>query len=157
MAATKRKTIRKPARKAGKKMSARIKRPAAKARKTSKSTTSVKAMALRLVRTPPITSVSKPFTKGQLFTALAGRTGLQRRDITSFFDELKAIILAHVKKQGPGQFTIPGLVKLTVVHKPATKARKGINPFTGQEMMFKAKPSRYVVKARALKQLKSMV
>ncbi len=154
MAATKRKTIRKTARKAGKK-SMRSKRPT-RARKMSRGTTSVRA-TLRLVRTPPITSVSKPFTKGQLFTALAGRTGLQRRDITSFFDELKAIILAHVKKQGPGQFTIPGLVKLTVVHKPATKARKGINPFTGQEMMFKAKPSRYVVKARALKQLKSMV
>ena len=88
---------------------------------------------------------------------MAGRTGLQRKEITSIFDELKSIIAAHIKKQGPGHFTLPGLIKLTVTHKPATKARKGINPFTGEEMMFKAKPARNVVKARALKQLKEMV
>lgn len=92
-----------------------------------------------------------------MFAILAGRTGLQRKDVVTLFDELRTIIQAHVKKQGPGQFTLPGLVKLTVTHKPATKARKGINPFTGEEMMFKAKPARNVVKARALKQLKEMV
>ncbi len=112
---------------------------------------------LRVVRLPAVTSVNKPYTKGQLFTTLAGRTGLQRKEITSIFDELKSIIAAHIKKQGPGHFTLPGLIKLTVTHKPATKARKGINPFTGEEMMFKAKPARNVVKARALKQLKEMV
>lgn len=163
MAATKRKTIRSSARKVVKKSTARMqKKPLKAAVKVQKKVKgspkkAAPAAAARVVRTAPITSVSKPFTKGQLFTALAGRTGLPRKEVSTLFDELKAIISAHIKKQGPGQFTMPGLVKLTVAHKPATKARKGTNPFTGEEMMFKAKPARNVVKARALKQLKEMV
>lgn len=159
MAATKRKSIRSTARKAVKKPAARVKKSTSKAKTTRKAVkiATKKAAPVRAIRTAPITSVSKPFTKGQLFTMLAGRTGLQRKEVSAVFDELKSIIAAHVKKQGPGMFTLPGLVKLTVTHKPATKARKGINPFTGEEMMFKAKPARNVVKARALKQLKSMV
>lgn len=158
MAATKRKS-RPSARKAVKKFAARLKKSPAKAksRKSAGMSSKKTAAPMRVVRTAPITSVSKAYTKGQLFTMLAGRTGLQRKEISAIFDELKSIIAAHVKKQGPGIFTLPGLVKLTVTHKPATKARKGINPFTGEEMMFKAKPARNVVKARALKQLKSMV
>jgi len=161
MAAIKRKTIRSTARKAVKKSPARMLKKTStkgKGRKQPKlSSSTSRSSTLRVIRTAPITSVSKPFTKGQLFTTLAGRTGLQRKEVSAVFDELRAIISAHVKKQGPGQFTIPGLIKLTVTHKPATKARKGINPFTGEEMMFKAKPARNVVKARALKQLKAMV
>lgn len=162
MAAKKRKSIRSTARKAVKKTTASMrKKPALKSSKARKTTTRMsikKASPDRSgSRMGPITSVDKAFTKGQLFTILAGRTGIQRKEIAALFDELKVIIQAHVKKQGPGQFTLPGLVKLTVTHKPATKARKGINPFTGEEMMFKAKPARNVVKARALKQLKAMV
>ena len=62
----------------------------------------------------------------------------------------------HLRKAGPGEFTVPGLMKCKVQHKPATKARKGINPFTGEEVMFKAKPARSVVKIRPLKRLKEM-
>jgi nucleoid DNA-binding protein len=104
-----------------------------------------------------LSNVDKAFTKGQLFTTLAGCTGLQRKEISTLFDELGTVIAAHLKKQGPGQFTIPGLVKISVKHKPATKARKGVNPFTGEEMMFKAKPARNVVKVRPLQRLKAMV
>lgn len=155
MAAKKRKSVR-STRKAVKKTTARKKPAKMKGRKAVR--VSIKSVKReREVSLGPVTSVSKAYTKGQLYTTLAGRTGLQRKEINALFDELKNIIQAHVKKQGPGQFTIPGLVKLTVTHKPATKARKGINPFTGEEMMFKAKPARNVVKARALKQLKAMV
>lgn len=161
MAASKRKSIRSNARKAVKKSPARMQKrlPKAKSRKAKVSLSIAKksSNSARSPRIAPVTSINKPFTKGQLFTTLAGRTGLQRREVTAVFDELRSIIAAHVKKQGPGQFTLPGLVKLTINHKPATKARKGINPFTGEEMMFKAKPARNVVKARALKQLKEMV
>lgn len=129
----------------------------AKAKKSLKMSSKKAAPASKATRIPPVTSVNKAYTKGQLYTILAGRTGIARKEISGLFDELKTIIGAHVKKQGPGHFTLPGLVKLTIVHKPATKARKGINPFTGEEMMFKAKPARNVVKARALKQLKEMV
>lgn len=158
--AAKRKISRGIAKKATKKSSARMpKRSASKSKPSKKMKMSVKKQSaqLRVIKIPAVTSVNKPFTKGQLFTILAGRTGLQRKDISAIFDELKSIISAHIKKQGPGHFTLPGLIKLTVTHKPATKARKGINPFTGEEMMFKAKPARNVVKARALKQLKEMV
>ena len=161
MAAKKRKPVRSTARKAVKKSSAKLKRkPAvkAKARKSSSKASAKKSStASKSVSVSPITSVDRAFTKGQLFTTLAGRTGVARKEVSTMFDELKDIIAAHVKKQGPGQFTIPGLVKLTVIHKPATKARKGINPFTGEEMMFKAKPARNVVKVRPLQKLKEMV
>lgn len=161
MAATKRKTSRSPVRKTVKKSAVKVTKKAAlkaPARKKAKVTAKkVAAPQLKVVRVAPVTSVSKAFTKGQLFSILAGRTGIQRKEISALFDELKSIIAAHIKKQGPGHFTLPGLIKLTVNHKPATKARKGTNPFTGEEMMFKAKPARNVVKARPLKQLKSMV
>ena len=61
-----------------------------------------------------------------------------------------------MKKGAAGEFTVPGLMKLQVKSKPATKARKGVNPFTGEEMMFKAKPARRTVKVRPLKKLKEM-
>ncbi|MBN2581949.1 MAG: HU family DNA-binding protein, partial [Planctomycetes bacterium] len=62
----------------------------------------------------------------------------------------------NVGKKGPGMFVVPGLMKIVVVQKPAVKARKGINPFTKQEQMFKAKPARRVVKVRPMKALKDM-
>jgi nucleoid DNA-binding protein len=69
---------------------------------------------------------------------------------------MSAIIGQHIKKRGPGQFTLPGLLKVKTQRKPATKARKGINPFTGEETVFKAKPARTVVKVQPLKALKDM-
>jgi nucleoid DNA-binding protein len=90
-------------------------------------------------------------------TALADNTGLTRKDVGAIFNALGEVIGLDVGKKGPGIFTVPGLMKITRVHKPATKARKGINPFTGEEQMFKAKPARNVVKVRALKALKEMV
>ena len=66
-------------------------------------------------------------------------------------------IEGHVKKNAVGEFVLPGLLKITTVRKPAVKARKGINPFTKEEVMFKAKPATTVVKVRALKKLKDMV
>jgi nucleoid DNA-binding protein len=67
------------------------------------------------------------------------------------------LIERHIKKGAVGQFSLPGLMKIEVRRKPATKARKGINPFTGQETVFKARPARNVVKIRPLKKVKDMV
>ena len=156
MAAKKRKSIRSTARKAVKKTTARVpKKTAAKATKSRK--TKTVAASKGATKQARVNSVDKAFTKGQLYSALAGCCGLQRKDISALFDELRNVIAVHLKKQGPGQFTIPGLVKITVKHKPATKSRKGTNPFTGEEMMFKAKPARNVVKVRPLQGLKEMV
>jgi len=71
------------------------------------------------------------------------------------FDSLNGIVKKSLR--GNGLFTLPGLLKLKVVKKPATKAREGINPFTGEKMMFKAKPASRKVRALPLKSLKSMV
>lgn len=158
MAAKKRKTIRSTARKAVKKSTARMhKKPVAKVKSRKIKSTAKKSPVTKPARMPSVTSVDRAFTKGQLFGTLAGCSGVSRKDVVTVFDELSNIISAHLKKQGPGQFTLPGLIKISIKHKPATKARKGINPFTGEEMMFKAKPAKNVVKVRPLQKLKAMV
>lgn len=102
-------------------------------------------------------SAAKARTKSDVFGTLAEGSELTRRQISMVFDELGSIIKHDLGKRGPGVFTVPGLMKIKVVRKKATKARKGINPFTGEQMMFKAKPARNVVKVTALKNLKAMV
>jgi len=99
----------------------------------------------------------KARTKSQVFGELAEGAELTRRQITNIFDGLATMIKKDLGKRGPGVFTVPGLMNIKVVRKPATKARKGINPFTKEEMVFKAKPARNVVKVLALKNLKTMV
>lgn len=104
-----------------------------------------------------VTAVKEPFTKSQLLAEISEETGLTRKEVTSVLDSLSGTINRHVKKRAVGQFTLPGLMKIKTVRKPATKARKGINPFTGEETMFKAKPAKTVVKIQPLKGLKDMV
>lgn len=99
----------------------------------------------------------KALTKSEIYSAIAEKTDLTRKQVAAVFDGLAGLIGSNLGKKGPGIFTVPGLLKLKVVRKPATKAREGVNPFTGEKMMFKAKPARNVVKALPLKNLKSMV
>ena len=87
---------------------------------------------------------------------LAERTDLSKKEVANLLEELSGVMHRHLKKGAAGQFTIPGLVKCVVKRKPATKARKGTNPFTGEPMTFKAKPARNVVKVRPLKRVKEM-
>lgn len=96
-------------------------------------------------------------TKSEVTNALSEATGLSRKEVTAFFDELGGLIAKNLGKSGPGVFNVPGLMKIKVQRKPATKERKGINPFTGEETVFKAKPARNVVKVQPLKNLKEMV
>lgn len=99
---------------------------------------------------------AKAATKSEILTTIATATELSRKQVSSVFDALADLIGKNVGKKGPGIFAVPGLMKITVVNKPATKARKGINPFTKEEVMFKAKPARRVIKVRPLKALKDM-
>ena len=99
----------------------------------------------------------KPMTKGDIVSGIAESTGLTKNDVNSVFEAMAAQIKKSLGKKGSGAYTIHGLMKLVVVRKPATKARKGINPFTKEETIFKAKPARNVVKIRPLKNLKDMV
>lgn len=99
----------------------------------------------------------KPMTKTEILTSLAEKTGMSKKDIGTVFDALSTLIGENLGKKGPGVFNVPGLMKVKVIRKPATKARKGINPFTKEEQMFAAKPARNVVKIQPLKALKDMV
>lgn len=100
-------------------------------------------------------SAKKPTTKSELLSHLAEKTNLKRREVSAVFDELAVVIKRDLK--GAGVINLMGLMKVKLIHKPATKARKGINPFTKEEVTFKAKPARNVVKIQPLKSLKSMV
>ena len=101
-------------------------------------------------------TAKKPASKSEILSAIAENTELSRKQVAAVFAALAEQVGQAVGKKGPGVFAVPGLVKIKVVHKPATKARKGINPFTKQEQMFKAKPARNVIKVRPLKALKDM-
>lgn len=100
------------------------------------------------------TAIKEKLTKSQIFNEIAEATELTRKDVASVFDELESLVARSVSKRGLGEFTVPGLMKIVTVKKPAKKARKGINPFTGEEQMFKAKPASIAVKVRPLKKLK---
>ena len=100
----------------------------------------------------------KPATKTEILNNIAEETGLARKDVASVLEALSGEIKKGVSKRGPGMFTIPGLCKIVVQRKPATKAATRPNPFKPGEMMeVKAKPARNVVKIRPLKNLKDMV
>jgi len=101
-------------------------------------------------------AVKEVMTKTAMMASIAEETGLSKKDVAAVFDSLGGIIESHVKKGAVGSCNVPGLMKIKTVRKPAQKARKGINPFTGEETMFKAKPARTVVKVLPLKKLKDM-
>ncbi len=95
-------------------------------------------------------------SKSQLIEQVAtANEGLSKKDVRGVMEALTVIGYKELKKTG--SFTLPGFAKFVVVKKPATKARKGINPFTGEEMMFKAKPARKIVRARPVKAAKDAV
>lgn len=101
--------------------------------------------------------VTKPYNKSQIAGAISGITCVSKKDAAGMIDALFEVISAHLKKRGgPGEFTLPNVAKFRVINKPATKAREGVNPFTGETMMFAAKPARNVVKIRALKKIKDI-
>ena len=99
----------------------------------------------------------KPMSKSEVFAALSESTGLTKAQVSTLFDSLGTLVGKNLNAGGPGIFTLPGLLKIKVVRKAASPARTGINPFTKQETVFKAKPARNVVKLQALKTLKAMV
>ena len=103
------------------------------------------------------TPIKARFSKTLIIERIADKTDLSRRQVAAVLDSLTDVIEAHVKKNAAGEFVLPGLLKISTVRKPAVKARKGINPFTKEEVMFRAKPASTVVKVRPLKGLKDMV
>lgn len=102
-------------------------------------------------------SIKDPLSKSGMIKTITDVTCLAKKDVVSVLDCFHQIIEKHVKSGGPGMFVMPGMMKISVVKKPARPARKGVNPFTGEEIMIKARPAYKAVKIKALKKLKEMV
>jgi len=150
MAAKKKATAKKAtAKKAGAKR--------APAKKAAAKKTAKKAAAKKKPAAKKAAAGSKPPTKSEIMASIAESTELSKKEVAAVFEALNDLIAANLKPRGPGTFSVPGLCKIRVNKKAATKARKGINPFTGLETVFKAKPARKVVKVLPLKNLKDMV
>ncbi len=122
-------------------------------KKTAKRKTAKKAAPVKNVK-----AIRDAYTKSQVFAHISEDTGLARKDVAKVFESLSDIIEGHIKARGAGQFKLPGLLKIKVNKKPATKARKNVpNPFRpGEFMDVAAKPARKVVKVLPLKALKDM-
>jgi nucleoid DNA-binding protein len=99
----------------------------------------------------------KPMNKTEIVAALSEATGLDKQQVAGLFSELATLIGTNLAEDGPGVFTIPDLLQIKVVRKPAVEEHKGINPFTKEEMVVKAKPATNTVKVVPLKGLKGMV
>lgn len=126
--------------------SAKVKRKSANGKTTHKQA-AVKKLA----------PLKDPMTKSGMIKVLTEMTAINKKEVVAVLDSLSQVIEHHIKSRGPGIFTMPGLLKISVVKKPARAARKGINPFTGEEIMIKARPAYKTVKVKALKRLKAMV
>lgn len=113
-----------------------------------------KAVAKTKARSP---AIKTRMSKTAILTEIAERTELSRKQVAAVFDELEVLIERHIKKNGVGEFTLPGLLKIRSVKRPATKKRMGRNPATGEEIVIGPKPASIRVRATALKRLKEMV
>lgn len=129
------------------------KKPAAKKKASPKKTTK---KAVKKAPAKKLTAITDRYTKTQIVTEIADNTELSKKQVNAVLDELNDLIERHIKKRSCGEFLLPGMLKVVTVKKPARKARKGINPFTGEETVFKAKPASTAVKVRPLKKLKDM-
>jgi nucleoid DNA-binding protein len=131
---------------------------AAAKKKTAKKKTAKRKTAKKAAPVKNIKAIRDAYTKSQVYAHISEDTGLARKDVAKVFDSLGDIIEGHIKARGAGQFKLPGLLKIKVNKKPATKARKNVpNPFRpGEFMDVSAKPARKVVKVLPLKALKDM-
>ncbi len=103
------------------------------------------------------TALKEAMTKTQLVASLSESTGLPKKDVSAVLDELGILIKRHIKKRAVGTFTLPGLLKIRRVRKPARKARTMISPRTGEEIEVPAKRASTGVKVQPLSVLKRMV
>lgn len=151
---TTKKTTKRPAKKTAARKPAARKTTAKKApaKKTTAKAAAPAAKALKIT-----SAKDKPRTKSEILSVISDSVGISKKEASQVFDVMGEMISADLKKGACGAFNVPGMMKVMVQRKPATKARKGINPFTKEETVFKAKPARNVVKVRPLKGLKDRV
>ncbi len=104
-----------------------------------------------------VTAIRAKMTKTQILNEISEKTELTKKDVERVMDELEVLIERHIKKGGAGEFTLPGLLKIRSVKRPATKKRMGRNPATGEEIVIGPKPASIRARVTALKKLKDMV
>jgi hypothetical protein len=124
---------------------------------TAKPAAAVKKAAPKAAAAKPVVAVKpikETFNKTSLAAHLAATSGVDVKAVRSVMAALESTMLASVHKKGAGEFTLPGIVRVAVQQVPAKKARKGIDPFTKEERVFKAKPASVKLKARFFKKLK---
>lgn len=124
------------------------------AKKAPKKAEKKAAKSAAPVKKKVTTAIQTKMTKSQIVATLSENTGLSKKQVGAVMDEYDSLIERSIKKRSVGEFTLPGMLKIMTVSKPAKKARKGINPFTKEETIFKAKPASIAVKVRPLKKLK---
>lgn len=130
--------------------------PKAKAKKALNPVKLVKAAKVVQLKKVAL-NIKKPLTKSQTVEHLSTVTGVKKKEVANLLEAIVNLMEAHLSKKGPGEMNFAGIFKCRVIHKPATKARQGVNPFTGAPMTFSAKPARNVIKIRPLKKLKEVV
>lgn len=133
--------------------------PTAKKTKTAASKKTARTASARAPRATTkqgvaMKPIKEPLNKTGLVNHLAQTSGVEPKAVKAVMSALEGTVLASVNKKGAGAFLLPGLLKVTAVSVPAKKARKGINPFTKEETVFKAKPATVKLKVRPLKKLK---
>jgi nucleoid DNA-binding protein len=127
------------------------------AKPAAKKAPAKKVAAPKAAVAPKLSAVVKArYSKSQIVQEIADITTLARKEVGKVLEHLEDIIARHLSPKGPGEFVLPGILKINTIKKPAKKARKGVNPFTGEEQTFKAKPASTAVKVRPLKKLKEM-
>ncbi|UIF89466.1 HU family DNA-binding protein [Cupriavidus sp. UYPR2.512] len=116
--------------------------------------TAAKAAPKAAAAAPVAKPLKDTFNKSSLLAHLVAQTQLDAKTVKTVLAHLENTIVSTLHKKGAGEFTLPGLLKVSAIQVPATKKRFGKNPFTGQEQWFAAKPASVKVKVRALKKLK---
>jgi nucleoid DNA-binding protein len=135
---------------------ARKKAPA-KRKAPAKKKAAAKRPAAKTAATGKTTAVKAKMSKTRIVSDIAETTDLSRKQVASVLDALEVLIERHIKKRSVGEFTLPGLLKIRSVKRPASKARMGRNPATGEEILIGPKPASIRVRVTALKKLKEMV
>jgi len=138
-------------------MPAKKKAPKRKAAPKKKAARKTKAKAKAAAPARKVTAIRDKMTKTAILNEIADKTELSRKQVDGVLGELEILIERHIKKGGCGEFTLPGLLKIRSVKRPATKKRMGRNPATGEEIVIGPKPASIRARVTALKKLKDMV
>jgi nucleoid DNA-binding protein len=132
------------------------KAPAKKVSKTAAKAPAKKAAtkAAPAKKVAPVTSIKSPLNKSQLVNHLVEQSGVDSKSVKAVLTHLEGAVVASINKKGSGEFSMPGLFKVSVQKVAAKPKRFGKDPFTGEERWFAAKPASVKVKVRPLKKLR---